>query len=274
MIDENVPLILVTNDDGVDSPGLVGAVRAVHDLGEVLVVAPKEQQTGGGRSLPNTNNGVIFEEDIRLDGVRLAAYSIKGSPAQAVQYGVLELASRRPALVVSGINYGENVGSGVTVSGTVGAALEAAAIGLPALAVSAETSKEYHYNPSEDVDLRAAIYFTRLFARWLLTAPLLPDVDVLKIEVPCDATEETPWRLTRVSRQRYYHPLRSGRTHLADKRPLGYEVLVNPATLEPDSDVAALVQHRVVSVSPLSLDLTSRVDFDHLNQVFRAVEDE
>lgn len=274
MTNENVPLILVTNDDGIDSPGLVGVVRAVHDLGEILVVAPKEQQTGASRSLPSTGDGVIIEEDVRLDGVRLAAYSIRGSPAQTVQYGVIELASRRPALVVAGINYGENVGSGVTVSGTVGAALEAAAIGLPALAVSVEASKEYHYNPSEDIDLRAAIHFTRLFARLLLTVSLPPDVDVLKVEVPCDATEETPWRLTRVSRQRYYHPTGSSRTHLSDERPLDYEVQIDPGTLEPDSDVAALMQQRVVSASPLSLDLTSRVDFTHLDEIFRAVEDE
>ncbi len=274
MTSENVPLILITNDDGIDSPGLMGAVRAVHDLGESLVVAPKEQQTGAGRSLPNTQDGIIIEEDVRLDGVRLAAYSVRGSPAQAVQYGVVELASRRPALVVAGINYGENVGSGVTASGTVGAALEAAAIGLPALAVSLEAGKEYHYNPSEDIDLRAAIYFTRLFARRLLAAPLPPDVDVLKIEVPCEATEETPWRLTRVSRQRYYYPIRSGRTHLTDKCPLDYEVRIDLETLEPDSDVAALTQQRVVSVSPLSLDLTSRVDFNHLDRIVRAIEDE
>jgi 5'-nucleotidase len=274
MTDKNVPLILITNDDGIDSPGLVGAVRAVHDLGEVLVVAPKEQQTGAGRSLPSTNDGVIIEEALRLNGSRLAAYSVRGSPAQAVQYGVLEVASRRPALVVAGINYGENVGSGVTISGTVGAALEAAAIGVPALAVSVETGKEYHYNPSADIDLRATIHFTRLFARLLLTTPLPPDVHVLKIEVPCDATEETPWRWTRVSRQRYYYPTSSGRTYLAEKRPVGYEVRIDPETLEPDSDVAALARQRVVSVSPLSLDLTSRVDFNHLDQVFRAIEDE
>ena len=262
------PLILITNDDGIESPGLLAAIGAVYDLGEILVVAPRYQQTGAGRSFPSSN-GVIHQEHVEVKGLTIAAFSIDGSPAQAVQYGLVELAPRRPDLLVAGINYGENVGSGVTISGTVGAVLEGAAFGLPGLAVSLEAPLEYHQSHSEDIDFSVAAFFTCLFAQRLLWVVLPTDVDALKIEVPQDATEETPWRLTRVSRQPYFYPVPGNRTRLADRVPLGYEMRVDLDTLEEDSDIFALAQERVIAVSPLSLDLTSRVDFTYLTQLLR-----
>jgi 5'-nucleotidase len=259
-------LILITNDDGIESPGLLAAIGAVCDLGEVLVVAPRHQQTGAGRSFLSSD-GAIHREHIEVKGLAIPAFSVNGSPAQAVQHGLVELVPRPPDLLVAGINYGENVGSGVTISGTVGAVLEGAAFGVPGLAVSLEAPIEYHYSHSEDMDFAAAAYFTRLFAQRLLAVALPPDVDALKIEVPQDATEETPWRLTRVSRQPCFYPVPGRRTSLADKAPLSYEMRIDFGTLEEDSDIFALVKERVVAVSPLSLDLTSRVDFADLIQL-------
>jgi 5'-nucleotidase len=261
---EERPLILVTCDDGIDSPGLRAAVGAVLDLGDVLISASCEQQSGAGRSLPTFNDGAIHEIDYAVNGKQVPAYAIHGSPAQAVLYALVELVSRWPALCVSGINFGENVGSGVTASGTVGAAMEAAGGGVPALAVSLETESKYHYNHSEGVDFSAAAYFTHHFAARLLAEPMPPDVDLLKIEVPANATPSTPWHVVRLSRQRYFHALPSGRHHLADKCRLTYEMFVDYETLEPDSDIHALRVDRVVAVTPLSLDLTSRVAFGAL----------
>jgi 5'-nucleotidase len=265
---DRVPLILITNDDGIKSPGLVAVIEAVYDLGEILVVAPRYQQTGAGRSFP-FSDGAIHQEHLEVKGLILPAFSIGGSPAQAVQHGIVELAPRHPDLLVAGINYGENVGSGVTISGTVGAVLEGAAFGIPGLAVSLEAPVEYHYSYPEDCDFTAAVFFTRLFAQRLLSIALPPDVDALKVEVPEDATEETPWRLTRVSRQPYFYPVPGNRIRLADKVPLRYEMRIDFDALEEDSDVFALAQERVVAVSPLSLDLTSRVEFTHLTQLLR-----
>jgi len=265
-----MPLILVTNDDGIHSPGLLAAVEAVHDLGEILVVAPKYQQTGAGRSTFAFDNVPVEKEHITVSGHRMSAFSIEGTPAQAVLYALMEVAPRKPSLAISGINYGENPGTGVTVSGTVGAALEAAAFGIPSLAVSLETAKEYHYNFSHDLDFTAAAFFTRFFAQRLLSAKLPPDVDVLKIDVPEDATEQTPWRLTRVSRQRYFHPIKSDHPSSPGASTIDYETRVDFDALEPDSDIFALVKDRVVSVSPLTLDLSSRVDLRHLAQLLRS----
>lgn len=258
------PLILVTCDDGIESPGLRAAVRAVLILGDVMISAPCEQQTGAGRSLPAFNDGAIHEIAYMIDGQPVTAYAIHGSPAQAVQYALVELVPRKPALCVSGINFGENVGSGTTSSGTVGAALEAADEGVPALAASLETDKKYHYSHSEDVDFTAATHFTHYFAARMLSRQMPGDVDLLKLEVPCDATPQTPWRVTRLSRQRYFRALPSGRRFLAEKRRLDYDMVVDYSTLEPDSDIQAVVADRVVSITPLSLDLTSRVAYDKL----------
>ena len=263
------PLILLTNDDGVMSPGLAAAAEAAHDLGELLIVAPATQQTGMGRASPAIAGGAITEETVHGDSRELPAYAVAGSPAQAVIYGVMVLAPRRPDLVISGINYGENPGTCVTSSGTVGAALQGAEFGIPALAVSLETDKQYHYQHGEDVDWRVAAQFTRQMAQAVLTAQLPFDVDVLKIDVPADATTETPWRITRQSRQSYYREFRPDGTQADDRTGwvhLDYDVIIDWDTLEPDSDIAAFVRDRVISVTPLSQDLTSRVDPRALRQ--------
>ena len=263
------PLILVTCDDGIESPGLRAAVQAALELGDVLISAPCEQQTASGRSLPTFNDGAIHPVEYVVGGQRVPAFALHGSPAQAVLYALMDLVSRKPALCLSGINFGENVGSGVTISGTVGAAMEAADAGIPSLAVSLETEKRYHYHHSDEVDFTAAGYFAHYFAQQLLTRPLPPDVDLLKVEVPRDATPETPWRVTRLSRQRYYHALPTGRRSLTEKRRLDYEMVVDYESLEPDSDIRAVVVDRVVAVTPLSLDLTSRVSFEVLERLLR-----
>jgi len=261
---EERPLILLTCDDGIESPGLRAAVRAAVGLGEIIVSAPCEQQTGAGRSLPTFNDGAIHEIEYEVDGQQVPAYAVLGSPAQAVIYALVELVPRKPALCISGINFGENLGSAVTGSGTVGAALEAADEGVPGLAISLETDPKYHYNHSEDVDFSAATHFARHFAVQMLAQQMPADTDVLKVDIPCDATPSTPWRVTRLSRQRYFQPLPSGRRYLAEKRRLGYRMQVDRAALEPDSDIHAVLVDRIVSVTPLSLDLTSRVGKDAL----------
>jgi 5'-nucleotidase len=95
----------------------------------------------------------------------------------------------------------------------------------------------------------------------------MSDVDVLKVEVPEGATPATPWRVTRLSRTRYYLPDKPTRVNLSDAAHIGYRLDVELKRLEPDSDVSALVDG-VVSVTPLSLDLTSRVDLAAMTELF------
>ncbi len=260
--------ILLTNDDGIRSPGLWAAAEALSDLGYVTVVAPREQSSGMGRSLPSTSDGIIRPETLIVRGKEWTVYSVGGSPAQAVLHGILEIMPRRPELVVSGINYGENIGTTITVSGTVGAAMEAAGLGIRALAVSLETNPEHHFSYSKEVDFSSAAWFSAYFARLLLEKPLPFDVDLLKVDIPSDATPQTPWQVTRLSRQPYFTPTRPNRSDLSIPERVGYERNPN-LNCEPDSDVYALRVKRMISVTPLSLDLTSRVALEELNELLR-----
>jgi 5'-nucleotidase len=261
--------ILLTNDDGIQSPGLWAAAGALSELGYVHVAAPRDQFSGAGRSLPITSDGIIRLQEVTVNGKTWQVHAVGGTPAQAVLHAVLEILPEKPALVVSGINYGENVGTGITISGTVGAALEAASLGYPALAISLETEPGLHLSYSEEVDFSAAAYFTAYFGRMLLERRLPPDVDVLKVDVPCNATPQTPWKITRVSRLRYYEPVPPQRASWDVPGRVGYRMVIDSHQDSTDTDTYALRAERVVSVSPISLDLTSRVDLNELEQELR-----
>ena len=264
--------ILLTNDDGIESPGLWTAARALSELGYVNVVAPRDQFSGAGRSLPYTSDGLIHRQSMQVNGQDWQVYAVGGTPAQTVLHAVLEILPERPALVVAGINYGENLGTGITISGTVGAALEAAALGIPALAISLETGREYHFTHSTDVDFTSAGHFAGYFGRLLIEKSLPPDVHVLKVDVPSDATPDTPWQITRLSRVTYYEPVPPERDSWEHPGIVSYRVSGDPADDQVDSDVYAVRVKRIVSVTPLSLDLTSRVEFGELDQLFRENE--
>ncbi len=258
------PLILVTNDDGLGSPGLIAAIRAVRDLGDLLIAAPAEQQTAMGRSLPRQNSCTITEHTLDLDGTAYTAYAVDGSPAQTVLHAVLSLADRLPTLAVVGINYGENLGTNTMVSGTVGAALQAGDMGIPALAVSLEVPRALHYEYEEEgqVDWSAGIHFTRYFAEKMLTAGLPRGAHAVKVDIPADATPRTPWRVTRQSLQSYYKSQAPTDLRLGVPRALTYYVQIDWEAVEPDSDIWAFARDRVISVTPLSLDLSGGVDIE------------
>jgi len=259
------PLILLVNDDGVESPGLAALAAALDPLGDLLIVAPQVQQSGMGRSFPSYYDGRIQETTIRHDGQSWKAYAASASPAQCVQHALLELADRPLALAVSGINYGENVGTGVTGSGTVGAAMEAASHGVPALAVSLEVDVSLHFSHTDQVDFGAAIHFSRLFAQRWLTIRRPAGVDLIKVDIPAQATPETPWRMARLQRGVFFLPLAPLRTRLDEPGRVGYTS--NPdLVLDEDSD-AALVKAGLVAVTPLTLDLTAPIPPDQMRQL-------
>jgi 5'-nucleotidase len=159
------PLILVTNDDGLDSPGLHAAAAAVADLGELLLVAPATQQTAMSRAfVTDAGAGVVKRVEMHIAGRAVSGYAVTGSPVMAVTHAVLELAERPIRLCVSGINYGENIGGAIGVSGTVGAAFEADAHGIPAIA-AAITAQVSEWRTFGTFDWTAARHFTRLLAR-------------------------------------------------------------------------------------------------------------
>jgi 5'-nucleotidase len=263
--------ILLTNDDGIQSPGLWAAAEALSRLGFVHVVAPRDQFSGAGRSMPSNSDGIITPKQVKVNGKLWTVYSVGGTPAQAVLHAVCEILPQRPDMVVSGINYGENLGIGITVSGTVGAALEAAARGIKAIAISLETELAHHLSYSLDVDFSTAAHFTAFFGGVLLNNELLNDVDLLKIDIPSEATPETPWEVTRLARRAYFEPVPPQRDSWDQPAIVGYRRAVSSDEHPPNTDVFTLGSRKHVSVTPLSLDLTSRVDLGELDGLLRGV---
>jgi len=256
------PLILVTNDDGVHSPGLHAAAEAVAGLGDLLLVAPATQQTAMSRAFVTDGEaGVIKRAVVHIAGRAVPGYAVSGSPVMAVTHAVLELADRPIALCVSGINYGENIGGAIGVSGTVGAAFEADALGIPAIA-AAITAQVSEWRTFGTVDWTAARYFTRLLARQVLENGMPEGVSVLNLNVPRGATTRTELRRTVQSQQPYY--VRRGP---ASARPLDQpyqfpvEVVVDRDRLEPGTDIHAIVCDQVASVTPLTWQMTAHTDW-------------
>ncbi len=136
--------ILVTNDDGYSAPGIRALAEALKGIAgaEVIVAAPAQNQSGKGHSIVTSEPILVFERK-QANGVMW--YAIEATPATAVRVALDKLASRKPDLVVSGINRGENLGIVVYYSGTLGAAREAAIAGIPAIAVSMGGDNEADY---------------------------------------------------------------------------------------------------------------------------------
>jgi 5'-nucleotidase len=148
--------------------------------------------------------------------------------------------------------------------------MEAASQGIPALAASLETDRAHHLSYSTEVDFSAAAYFTAYFARKLLEKQFPSEVELLKVDVPSNATRETPWQVTRLSRQRYFIPVKPKRKSWEEREPVDYqEAAILDGEVE-DSDVYVLRVKRQVSLTPLSLDFTARVDLDELNRLLRS----
>jgi 5'-nucleotidase len=170
--------ILVTNDDGADSTALAALVAHLGKTAEVVVVAPVDDRSFAGRA-KTISSGMLRAREIAIAGAS-AAYSIEGTPVDAVQFGVAALGAERPFdAVVAGINQGAALGSEATSIGVVGAALEAAALGLPAIAVT-QDRRAHVFDVSSSL-------VTALLDAWL--AKGLPDGIALSVNVPGAAAD-------------------------------------------------------------------------------------
>ncbi len=259
------PLILITNDDGIHSPGLAAAAAALDPLGELLIVAPQEQQTSMGRSRTQQcgGDGTITKTTLKYKDFSWDGFGVKATPALAVVHAVKELSDREISLVISGINYGENVATCVTVSGTIGASLEAAEKGLPCMAVYLEIANLDYHSYSLEVDFSAAIHFTRQIAEKMLAGTLPFDADVLKLDIPLGATPDTNYVVTKQDRLVYYQPVIEKRQTLFGSQAKVSHVPSKGKYTSKDTDAYALAEG-LVSITPLSLDLTSRGSLDEL----------
>lgn len=135
--------ILLSNDDGYDAPGLRAMIETLRPVGDIYVAAPATVQSGKGHSILTTAEPIFISERKQPSGVTW--YAIEAPPATCVRLALEALLPRRPDVVISGINRGENLGITVYLSGTLGAAREAAIVGIPAIAVSMDGNNEKDY---------------------------------------------------------------------------------------------------------------------------------
>ncbi len=251
------PLILITNDDGIEAPGFVAAVRAARGFGDILVAAPAGQQTAMGRSYPRYPDlGVVETRQLDLGDEIVTAYAVHSSPAHAVCYGVMELAPRKPDLVVSGINHGANLGMSITCSGTIGACLEAMSEGIPSVALSLETGSAKILEATNDVDFSCAEAAGAYWIEKVLREGMPRDCEILNINVPgCRVTPEA-YRLTRLDRQNYYQMKQPAARDFAKPFTIDFRIGIDRETLFEDGDIRCVCVDRLTSVTPLGWDMT------------------
>jgi len=257
------PLILITNDDGIFSPGLKAAAEAVQDISDILIVAPVTQQTGMSRSISKAPNvGIIETVKLDINGKETKAFGVQGSPSQAVVYALSDIIPNRiPSLCISGVNYGENVGSNITMSGTIGAAFEASSFNIPSLAVSLEYPIEKtQLEEYTQINWEVAKYFTRLIAQKILSRGLPPEVALLNVNIPSDANTNTLMKFTIQSRQSYFVFEGNGRRDFSKPFPLRANIKIDKETLEPESDIQALWYDRLISITPITSNLTANIN--------------
>lgn len=228
--------ILVTNDDGVYSEGIKLLARALSELGEVIIVAPDREQSASGHSLTLTR-------PLRLQKLEANVYAVDGTPTDCVSLAVQWLLKdARPDLVVSGINFGLNLGNDVTYSGTVSATFEGTLLGIPSVAFSQEVAEGFSFAP--------AARFAVELLRTLLREQMPPDL-LLNVNVPAGGYEGVSF--TRLGHRVYKQAV----VEKTDPRGRKYYWIAGtPVWTEQDGTDSSAVAARRVSITPLHLDLT------------------
>ena len=258
---------MITNDDSVHSSGLVQLAEAVSKYAEVIVVAPETPQSATALSL-------TFHKPLRVSKVVMAgirAYAVSGSPGDCVMIGVNKLLPKRPDLIASGINIGDNNSyQDVLASGTVAAALEAAITGIPAIAFSMEMrDEELAALEPERVDFTRATEVAAELVRDVLEHGMPAGAELLNVNFPSKLDKQTQIALTTVARRKYTDRV------LVRKDPHGrpYYWLFGEKLREfqGNTDVEALVTKRQISVTPISLNMSGPIT-DGLQEMRDRVE--
>jgi 5'-nucleotidase len=250
--------ILLTNDDGIEAPGLQELLQSLKPLGQVTVFAPDHNWSAAGHTktmhkplrvsrhsfdcpAPDSDLDSSSDQEIR-------AYTTTGSPSDCVVLALLGILPRRPDLVVSGINQGANLGHDLTYSGTVAAAMEAVIFGLPAVSISLDSYDSHDFAYAAQVSARVV---SQVQERGL------PAGTFLNVNVPCLPPDEVSGvAITRLGRRVYRDVLVE--RHDPRGRPY-YWIGGEPPSGHRDegTDIWA-VAHGYISITPIHLDMTAR----------------
>lgn len=239
--------ILITNDDGIHSPGIKALQQALTPVGRTIIIAPDRDNSAVSHSLTMNRPLKVteFAEDI---------YTIDGTPTDCVAVGLKKILPSKPDLLVSGINSGVNLGDDISYSGTVSAAIEGTMYGIPSIAISVGGEPPF--------DFRAAMQIAHCMAQKVLQNKL-PENTLLNINVP-SSKEFNKVRVTRQGRRLWENSIHEtldprGNTHYWIG---GGTPLTDPGK---DTDVYVFASGNV-SITPIQLDLTNHAGISYLKE--------
>ncbi|MFH1775992.1 MAG: 5'/3'-nucleotidase SurE [Candidatus Omnitrophota bacterium] len=243
--------ILLTNDDGVNAPGLLALVKEIKTIAEVIVIAPETERSAIGHAI--TLAWPLRVKKVFSSG-KLFGYAVDGTPADCVKIALRTILKKRPALVISGINQGPNLGTDVIYSGTVSAATEAAILGVAAIAVSLASYKQKNFQPAA----KAA----KSIARYVLKHGL-PYGTLLNVNVPALPQKDIKgYAVTRQGKSIYDEQI------IKREDPRGHEYywLTGKAAWLKERDGADIhaIKQKKISITPIHFDMT---DYAYLNKL-------
>lgn len=250
-----MPLILVTNDDGVHSPGIISLYKAVRHLGNAYIVAPDRERSAAGHSL-------TLHRPLKVSQVKEGIYSINGTPTDCVTVAINKILPERPSLVVSGINRGANLGDDITYSGTVSAAVEGTMFGIPSVAFSLPSAKHYNFDTASAVAFKIASYVLKYS---------LPYDTLLNVNIPnVDKASIKGIRFTRQGKRIYDGAIQETFDPWGEKH---YWIGGGKPYWERgnDTDIETL-EANYISVTPIHLDLTNYDALSFFKEKWRADE--
>jgi len=249
--------ILITNDDGVHSQGFKALKNTLNSIGNLLLIGPYEEKSWIGKAISRF-------KDVRLRKLKLTdgseVFAVQGTPVDAILIGAFVISKKMPQLVVSGINTGANAGNAfILSSGTVGAAIEAALIGIPAMAVSVVPPfPGYEF---KEKDFQFASQVAKEYAQRIIKHGLPSGIDLLNLNIPHNANSETELVITKVAQVHYGGLLEDckGTNQFTFTTNFGMVKGAN-YDLEPGTDAYTVFSQHKISITPINIDLTGNLE--------------
>jgi len=247
-------MILVTNDDGVYSPGIQILAKRLRELDTVTIVAPDRERSAAGHSM-------TLHRPLLIEEIKDSVFSVNGTPTDCINIAVKGLLKEMPRLIVSGINKGPNLGDDVTYSGTVAGAIEGILLGIPAIAVSLSARGDFRFADAAEVAFRSAA---------AVLENGLPAGTLLNINIPnLPIAEMQGTRITRLGK-RIYHQMTVERVDPRGKKYYWIGGGEPDWEREEGTDFDA-IDKKMVSITPLHLDMTDYASFDRLKILEKSV---
>ncbi len=250
------PLIVVTNDDGVHSPGLIALFKAMESIGEAYIIAPDRERSA-------VSHALTLHRPLKVEELRKNVFSVNGTPTDCVALGINKILSRKPDLIASGINMGANLGDDVTYSGTVSAAIEGTILGVSSFAISLTGWRPFPFE--------TAVPYAIEIAQYILDKSLPYDT-LLNVNVPNVKKDRINGiKLTRQGKRVYDNAIQDILSPWGEKY---YWIGGGNPYWEhgEDMDIQAVLDN-YVSVTPIHLDLTNYDALEYMKKTWKFNED-